>query len=225
MPRWLSHLTIAAYLSVLSLGIVAHALTAGVTSHPMMYYIVWDMFCGWTAYELRYHAIAEGESGQFYQLSPSPWGDFTPYGPYSRLHYDSLKVAQSRIVTNTLRQTDHEPIVKVYVVEEAWNKKFNVPEFVWKQLHDEPQEPLHYYSLWTTFHPDGTLIANNPSILQHWYYDSISDNPRLEADQKRTRAVLAIDPSRRQFETGRGWSEYDMQERSSSARTATPLGN
>jgi len=46
MKRWLSHFTIAVYLAALSWGIVAHALSFGAASHPGMYFLVWDMFCG-----------------------------------------------------------------------------------------------------------------------------------------------------------------------------------
>jgi hypothetical protein len=57
MKRWITHLTIAAYLGVLTWGVVSHALGYKTGMHPGMYFIVWDMFCGWSAYEVRYHLV------------------------------------------------------------------------------------------------------------------------------------------------------------------------
>ena len=50
LKRWYSHITITAYLSVLVFGLFAHAFYFHVGSHPSMYFIVWDMLCGWNAY-------------------------------------------------------------------------------------------------------------------------------------------------------------------------------
>ncbi|MBM4075207.1 MAG: hypothetical protein FJ267_06145, partial [Planctomycetes bacterium] len=87
MRRWFAKITIGLYLSVLSVGIISHAMNFGTFSHPAMYYIVWDMFCGWTAHEIRYHVIAEGESGTYYDVSQGPWGTFMPYGDLPRSQY------------------------------------------------------------------------------------------------------------------------------------------
>ena len=73
MKRWLATTFIAAYLFILSGGLACHAMGFAVTSHPLMYFIVWDMFCGWCAYTTQTHVIAEGESMKFYELAPGPW--------------------------------------------------------------------------------------------------------------------------------------------------------
>ncbi|GAF86661.1 unnamed protein product, partial [marine sediment metagenome] len=74
MKRWLTHLLIVTYLGTLFAGVACHALELGVQSHPGMYMIVWDMFCGWSSYAGRIEVIGEGESGKYYQLAPGPWG-------------------------------------------------------------------------------------------------------------------------------------------------------
>ena len=63
MKRWFTSLGIAAYLTALAVGFVSHAVDYGTDCHPIMYFLVWDMFCGWSAYEGRLHLIGEGESG------------------------------------------------------------------------------------------------------------------------------------------------------------------
>ncbi len=80
MRRWLASGFIASYLAFLGWGIISHALKFHSVSHPIMYFAVWDMFCGWQAYESRVHIVAEGESGQMYQLSPPPGMSSPPLG-------------------------------------------------------------------------------------------------------------------------------------------------
>ena len=88
MKRWMTHLGIGAYLMALAFGFVTHAVDFGTGCHPIMYFLIWDMFCGWSSYEGRMHVISEGESGKFYELAPGPWGEFHPYGFIDRHHYD-----------------------------------------------------------------------------------------------------------------------------------------
>ena len=76
MKRLATVLFILAYIGSLGWGIVAHAVKYKASSHPAMYFVVWDMFCGWSAYANRTQIIAEGESGRYYDCllytSPSP---------------------------------------------------------------------------------------------------------------------------------------------------------
>ena len=61
MTRLKSVLVIAfigAYLSALSFGTVAHALKVGLCGNTLSFYVVWDMFCGWTAWDA--HASGGG---------------------------------------------------------------------------------------------------------------------------------------------------------------------
>ena len=114
LKRWLAGAFIVAYLSALGLGVVSHALAFQQNAHPMMYFVVWDMFCGWSAYASRTHVIAEGESGKFYRLTPTPWGEYHPYSDLGRQHYDPFSSHCQRIGTNVLRHTRHEPISRMW---------------------------------------------------------------------------------------------------------------
>ena len=63
VKKWLTHLVITGYIGALAWGLVSHTFEYKNDSHPAMYYIVWDMFCGWGSYSNRVQVIAEGESG------------------------------------------------------------------------------------------------------------------------------------------------------------------
>ncbi len=171
---------IALYLGVLGWGIVAHTFSIGVNSHVGMYFIVWDMFCGWSAYEQRNHLIAEGQSGQFYDVSSPPWGDVHPYGPRERIHYDTYASHAPRVVQNVLKHTVHEPIVKVYYVEELWSKKFNIPDQYWEANYQETKNRHSYFNTRLTMTND----AQNVVAYQNWFnkmqYNSYMDNPKLQ---------------------------------------------
>src|SRR5262249_43908290 len=78
---------IASYLGTLSYGIFCHTLGFGVGAHPLMYFIVWDMFCGWTAYDSRVHVVAETENQKYYDVATPPWGEFHPWGHLGRQHF------------------------------------------------------------------------------------------------------------------------------------------
>ncbi len=110
MKRLIAVGTIFAYLGVLVAGLGSHALNYKTDAHPTMYFIVWDMFCGWSAYEDRTHIIGQGESGRYYDLAPAPWGDYRPFGDIERHHYDPFATHAGNLAMNTLRYSDHEPI-------------------------------------------------------------------------------------------------------------------
>jgi hypothetical protein len=159
-----THLFIAVYLSWLGHGFVCHALQYRVAAHPMMYFTVWDMFCGWSGWSYRTHVIAEGESGQFYALTPTPWGEYHPYGNLGREHYDSFGRHAANIGVNCLNQTQHEPMKRLLVIEETWSKKFNLPDPLWHCIHEEPRRPNRYFHVNSVFEPDGRLISRHPSF-------------------------------------------------------------
>ena len=197
MKHWLAKLTIASYLTALALGIASHAMNFGAGSHPAMYYLVWDMFCGWSAHELRYHLIAEGESGTHYRLSPAPWETFAPYGDLERAQYDALGNAYLKIAMNTLRHTEHEPILRMFVIEEAWPKKYNLPDDLWAARFDEPKDAHSYFHLKTIYDGDGMVVQSNPDYLTVLQNLAVTNNPRLKADSLRGKPFYAVDPTHR----------------------------
>ena len=192
MKRPLAILAICAYLGSLSWGIVAHTVDVGVGSHPAMYYVVWDMFCGWGAYSSRWHVIGEGESGRYYEVAPAPWGELKPFGRQDRRHYDEQSFMTSALIRNNLRRTQHEPISRVFVVEEAWPKKFNLPDHLWSRHYQEPKDKQSYYQLRAICDSEGQVIEAYPTWNSSLYAKSLGDNPRLAAQQAKSKPFYAI---------------------------------
>ncbi|MCA9067133.1 MAG: hypothetical protein KDA96_28935, partial [Planctomycetaceae bacterium] len=114
------------YVGSLSFGVIAHALKVGLCGNTLSYFVVWDMFCGWTAWDVRTHLIAESTSGKYYEVK-EPWGEFHPFGHIARIHYDHTNHLLPRHVRNILRHSSHDPVSRVYVIEEIWPKQYNLP--------------------------------------------------------------------------------------------------
>jgi hypothetical protein len=195
MKRWLVHLTIAGYLGIIGFGLVSHMIGFRQHSDPAMYFIVWDMYGGWSAYETRMHILGEGESGAYYDLSTPPWGEFLPYGDTARRHYDVQSLFGDELAALTLRHTEHEPLRQIMVVEEAYSKKYNLPDALWERRFAEPKDPHSYHHIRAVLAPDGRYLARTlewPSLLANY---AIMDNPRLRAEISRGHTFLAVDPS------------------------------
>lgn len=207
MKRWLAKLIIGSYLTALAMGVGCYAMNFGMSSHPIVYFFVWDMFCGWSAHEVRYHLVAEGESGAFYRLSPPPWNTFSPYGDLERDQYDAIGHTHAKIAMNTLRHSEHEPITRFFLVEEVWPKKFNLPDHLWAARFDEPKDPHSYFWLKATFDGEGSVLQGNGDYITHLTSLSVTDNPRLKADTMRGKPFFAIDPAHRSSSAGRDGSE------------------
>ena len=156
-------LFIGGYLLTMGGGVAAHALGFGEASHPLMYYVVWDMFCGWSAHSTRTHVLAEGASGTWYDASTGPWDGFRPYGELPRVHYDTNGVHAPRLALNVLRQTDHEPIRRLVVVEECWPKKFNLPADLWDRRYGVAKDPRSYFAVRHVISGDGRLAVSKPA--------------------------------------------------------------
>ena len=196
MKRWLASLFIAGYLSALGFGLASHTLGIGVTQHPLMYFVVWDMFCGWSAFGNRLHLVGEGESGKYYELAPGPWGEFYPYGPTGRQHYDSFVNHMGRLGMNTLAHTEHEPILRMFVIEEAWPKKFDLPDYIWNAQYDEPKDPQSYYHLRMELAHDGSLRNNYAGWYTSLEMSTVTENPRLQAEMRSTQSFFVVDQAK-----------------------------
>ncbi len=227
MKRWLASTFIVLYLCALSYGIFSHALSFKTGSHPAMYFVVWDMFCGWSAYSHRLHVVGEGESGRYYELAPGPWGEVQPFGDLERRHYDVRGLVAGRLAANTLDKTSHEPITRMFVVEEWWPKKYNLPENVWALRFDDPK-PLpeqipRYYKIRHILDSDGTMLKTFPNWVAHLRNTAIYSNPRLQADMRRGKTFYAVqngDGSGRGQMGGSGYGETTLIR-----QVGSPLGN
>ncbi|QDT16103.1 hypothetical protein [Alienimonas californiensis] len=199
LSRWAASLFIGGYLSVLAAGVASHALEFHQGSHPLMYYIVWDMFCGWSAHSYRNHVIAEGESGTWYEVGTGPWEEarpFRPYGDLKRIHYDVNATHGARTALNVLRHTAHEPIVRIALVEEVWAKKFNLPEPHWSERWNVPKDPASYYAVRHVLSPNGQLLGSRPSWASEVVQRNVQDRAKIRRFSPRSAPMLA----------GAGWN-------------------
>ena len=175
---------IVCYLGILGYGLSAHTIGYKTYAHLGMYFVVWDMYCGWSGWETRTQILAEGESGQYYDVGKAPWGEVCVYGEPDRRHYDIYGLHYFRLADHVARHTEHEPFVRYVVVEEAWSKKYNLPESLWAQRFEEPKEPRTYRRIRSAFSGDGELIATNASFSNWLQGLALGDNPRLQKDMK-----------------------------------------
>jgi hypothetical protein len=176
--KWSAGLFIGCYLAVLSSGIVGHAMKIGLAGNALSYFVVWDMFCGWQAYDQRTHLIAESESGRYYDMR-EPWGEFQPFGSLGRIQYDVYSHMIPKHIDHILSHTRHEPIDAVYVVQEVWPKQYNLPERLWKQNFGRERDKISYYHLRAVCNKHGGVLTLNPDWINQQRLNSISDNPRL----------------------------------------------
>jgi len=179
MKRVLALAVIAVYIGILIFGNTCHLLRFGVTSHPWMYMIVWDMFCGWTAFDSRTHIIGEADNGKYYDLSNPPYDVLHPYGYIARENYDVFNNHTGLMGLNVLKHTRHEPVSRVFVVEECWAKKYNLPDHVWNLRYDDPKDNFRYHRMRVVMLPDGSTTHAYNSWVAFQGGRMMVDNPRL----------------------------------------------
>lgn len=197
---WFAALFITGYLTVLGAGLFCHTFGWKVSSHPVMYYIVWDMFCGWSAYDFRYHVVAEGASGEFYQVLPAPWGEYVPFDAIGRRHYDIDGVHATRMAMNVLKHTQHEDITRLFVVEETWAKKYNMPDRQWDMCWDTPKDPVHYFTPRHIVTAEGDLLQTFACFTTQNSNRALYANPRLAKEVQRSQPFYLVNHSINQFE-------------------------
>lgn len=185
MKRWMVNCLIGAYLSALAWGTFAHTFSYNPQCHPLMYYVVWDMYSMWTAYESRLHIIGEGKSGRFYELSPPPWGTLNPWSKdFDRATCDFTFNYAGKFANNTLRHTRHEPIVQVYAIEEVWAKQYNAPDDLWHRQFAEAKDFTSYFNVVKTISGNGETEQNFTSWRARLLGVSVWNNPRLMREAK-----------------------------------------
>lgn len=182
MRRWIAISVIVSYLSVLGFGIFSHALGYKSTQNVGMYYIIWDMYCGWCGYELRQHLVAEGVSGKYYELTPAPWTEFVPFGSADRHNYDGNAFFTWTLASHILDHTEHEEIAEIILVEEAWSKKYNLPDAYYQARYEEPKKKRSYYRQRVVLSPDGEVRMKVLDWCNFQGFLAVSDNPRLIRD-------------------------------------------
>ena len=193
MRRWIVGCFIATYVSALCLGITCQTVGMGMHMHPAMYFFVWDMYCGWSAYSHKYRAVAEGVSGTYYDLDPVPWGSFRPYDRLDRLQYIINFGQQARLNTQVAMNTKHEPFSRMFIIEESWGKQFDLPEYIWKANNSIPRQPHKYTKVLVEQSGDGEITHIHPQWLETQHNMMLTDNPRLLEEMRNGRPFWMVD--------------------------------
>lgn len=183
-------LFISGYLGALSWGIFAHAMKVGLCGNTLSYFVVWDMFCGWSAWDQRTHFIAEGTSGQYYDVT-EPWGEFHPFGNVGRIHYDHTNHLLTKHVAHILSHTDHEPIAQVYAVQEVWPKQYNLPPKLYAEYFQRENDKVPYFHVRAICSEQGTPIQVYPSWFDQQQLRSLYDNPRLQKQSRQAASMYS----------------------------------
>jgi hypothetical protein len=184
MKRRLSNVVIVAYILSLVSGFLAISFHMPVPGQTFLYFMTFNMFAGWCGYEARMHVIGQGESG---------WGEFHPYGWIPRQHYDPHFDDGWPFAANTLKHTVHEPMLRVYVVEEEYPKKLNFPAAQYEAYYNKPKDFRPYYSIRFIFDPHGKVLAEEPEWLRIQDQLAVMNNPRLVADACRSQPFDVAD--------------------------------
>jgi hypothetical protein len=222
MKRWMTHLGIGAYLLAMAAGFVSHTLDFQTDCHPIMYFLIWDMFCGWSGYEGRMELIGEGESGKYYELAPCPWGEFHPYGYLDRHNYDPNQTNGFSLANNCLEHTTHEPMVRLFVIEVEYPKKFNFPDAQYEAYYGKPKEIHRYYHTRFLLTPQGEVMASYPTWFAWQFQAAVGDNPRLMADAYHNKPFI---PSGPQIHAHGAYATGHFYEPSSGLSVGAPLAD
>ncbi len=169
---------IAAWACCMGAGIVGHALRVGICGNTLSYFVVWDMFCGWSAWDQETHIIAEGSSGKYYEVK-EPWGEFRPFGHRGRIQYDHTNHMLSRHVENILSHTDHERIDRVFIVQEVWPKQYNLPPKLYSEYFEQEQDKVSYFNLRAVCAANGQPVQSYQDWFARQRMASTFDNPRI----------------------------------------------
>lgn len=171
-------LFITCYVGWLSWGIMAHSLKVGLCGNTYSYFVVWDMFCGWSAWDSRTHIIAQDKAGNYFEMK-EPWGEFQPFGNVGRIHYDTTHHLLPKQISNLTRNTVNDGFDRVYVIEEAWPKQYNLPPDLFQQYFDCPKDKLSYYHLKAVCTDQGHALTVNQDWYNHQLQKAVYDNPRI----------------------------------------------
>jgi len=197
MRRHLVRLFCGLYIAALAVGTACHTVNFGMYCHPVMYFLVWDMYCGWNAYDSQLRLVGEGVSGRYSELDPAPWGPFRPYGTFDRLQRIGTPGNIAKSALHIAQHTEHEPLARILYIEEAWAKKYDLPDHVYEARYGRPKDQHRYTTLRMEIAPDGTIVRNEPSWLDQQQQRMLADNPRLEQDVWNSRPFWMVDGQRR----------------------------
>jgi hypothetical protein len=190
MKRWMVNAGIGVYLTALVFGFLCVAFRVQLFSVPV-YFLTFNMYGGWSGYDCKMQILGEGQSGRFYVLSPGPWGEFHPYSSHlSRQCYDQEFEYGHILARAGLAHTQHEPILRTFVVEQEYPKKFNLSDAQYEAYYEKPKPQRIYSHMRMVLSPEGEILTASPTWLRYQDNLSIVDNPRLVTDATRSRPFL-----------------------------------
>jgi hypothetical protein len=182
MKRWIVNVGICGYVGALAFGFCCVATSVVFFSVPM-YFLTFNMYAGWSGYDAKMQIIGEGQSGRFYVLSPGPWGEFNPYSSrLSRQCYDQAFEYGRILMRPGLAYTQHEPILRIFAVEQQYPKKFNLPDAQYEAYYLKPKPQRIYSHTRMVLSPEGEILTQQPTWLRYQDNLAIVDNPRLVAN-------------------------------------------
>lgn len=189
--RLLTNALIVAYLAALGVGLALHALNLPGKASAAGYFVVWDMFCGWTGYETRVRYIGEGVSGQHYDLLAADSRSPRLHGSIHRAHYDFSGRHTPAIAACVAARTGHEPLARIYVVEENWSKHYNLSPRLFEQTYGRPhgEFPVHRHFR-GLLAADGYVLQTQASWLAVQRQEAMLANPKLMTEVQRGRDVF-----------------------------------
>ena len=143
-------LVIAAYLGCIAFSFFRHVL-GDPGEHPIAYFWTWDMFAGHPAESSRRLVIAKTDDGRFVQFIPGSgqrfrWGRG---GDATRIDLDRRTVHLRAAVEYELRCfrsiAPDRPLERIYVVEQYWPARFNLPDGLYEATYREPNPRRKYW--------------------------------------------------------------------------------
>ena len=188
--RPLTNAGIAAYLCALATGIALHGLNLPGKASAPAYFVVWDMFCNWNGYEARVRYIGEGESGQHYDLAIDSLGP-SLHGSIARDHYDFDGRYVPKLAAVAAMRTDHEPLSRIYVVEENWSKQFNRSPTAYQRLHARPYERVVHRNVRCVVDTSGHVLEARRPWFAMQHTQAVMSNPTIAAQSRRGRPLYA----------------------------------
>ena len=191
LRRLAINLGIVGYVGALGLGLALHGLNMTGKSSLPAYFVVWDMFCHWNGYESRVRYVGEGVSGQRYELQADALGPYL-HGPIARDHYDFFHQHGATLARSVADRTAHEPLTRVFLIEEHWSKQTNLSPTLYEQTHGQPWHRTVHRQVREVISIETDRVESRESWLAAQTRRAVMSNPVLKAEQNRGRPVYAV---------------------------------
>ncbi|MCA9070185.1 MAG: hypothetical protein KDA84_14730 [Planctomycetaceae bacterium] len=137
------------------------------TQSAFGYFWTWDMFPNYPSFSARRFALGQTRSGRFVRVFPTEQVRFRRGGNGNFTRFDlPRKDAALRIaVANTLElyppETARDPITYVFLVEEYWPVRFNLPDDLYQDAYGDENPNRHSWRIL-----DEGRVERNGDI--HW---------------------------------------------------------